>query len=248
MRLKCIGCEALARPVYLAAAQSPHLVDVTMLQIGLHNRPNGLRERLQQMVDEAAEQGYDAVVMAYALCGKATEGLAARGVPLVIPKGHDCITLFLGSREKYAAEQAQCPGTYWYEQDYIERGALSEQPVVLGGASTGTEEDIQKMYATYVKKYGQDNADYLMEVMGAWRSHYERAVYLDLGLGDGAKVEEQARSEAQRRGWRFERMAGDMVLIRRLLEGDWERDFVVLQPGQKIQMTFDDEVIGPADA
>ncbi len=247
MRLKCIGCEALARPVYLAAARSPHLVDVALLKIGLHNQPNGLRARLQEMVDESAEQGYDAVVLAYALCGKATEGLAARKVPLVVPKGHDCITLFLGSRKRYAEQQALCPGTYWYEQDYIERGRLSEQPVVLGGASTGTEEDIQKMYAQYVEKYGQDNADYLMEVMGAWRSHYERAVYLDMGLGNGGEVEEQARAEAERRGWRFERMAGDLALIWRLLEGDWERDFVVLQPGQKIQMTLDEDVIGAED-
>ncbi len=246
MRLKCLGCEALARPVYWAAAHSLHIVDVTLMQIGLHNQPNDLRAHLQQEVDRAAGQGYDAVVMAYALCGKATEGLAARGIPLVIPKGHDCITLFLGSRERYSAQQALCPGTYWYEQDYIERGALSEQPLVLG-ASTGMEEDIQKVYAEYVQKYGQDNADYLMEVMGAWRSHYERAAFVDLGLGDGLAVEERAKAEAMRRGWSFERIAGDMVLIRRLLEGDWERDFVVLKPGQKIQMTFDDEVIGATD-
>ncbi len=246
MRLKCIGCEALARPVYWAAARSPHMVDVTLLKIGLHNQPNDLHARLQHEVDQAAGQGYDAVVMAYALCGKATEGLAAHGVPLVIPKGHDCITLFLGSRERYAEQQSLCPGTYWYEQDYIERGALSEVPLVLGAAS-GTEDDIQAVYAQYVEKYGQDNADYLMEVMGAWRSHYERAVFLELGLGDGSAVEETARAEAERRGWRFERVAGDIVLIRRLLDGDWERDFVVLKPGQKIQMTFDDHVIGAVD-
>jgi hypothetical protein len=35
-----------------------------------------------------------------------------------------------------------------------------------------------------------------------------------------------------------------MVLIRRLLMGDWEKDFLVLQPDQQIKMTYDDEVIG----
>ncbi len=245
MRLKCIGCEALARPIYHAAARSPHMVDVTLLKIGLHNQPANLNALLQQEVDRAEGQGYDAVVMAYALCGKATEGLAARSTRVVVPKGHDCITLFLGSRERYAEQQAQCPGTYWYEPDYIERGALSEQPFVLGAAS-GMEEDVQKMHAQYVEKYGKDNADYLMEVMGAWRSHYQRAVFLDPGLGDGSAVEERAKAEAQRRGWTFERIEADMVLINRLLNGDWERDYVVLEPGQKIQMTFDEDVIGAA--
>jgi hypothetical protein len=34
------------------------------------------------------------------------------------------------------------------------------------------------------------------------------------------------------------------VLIHRLLTGDWEEDFVVLQPGQQVAMTYDHDVIG----
>ena len=39
MKLKCLSCEALTRMVYLCAAQSPHLVDVELVRIGLHNEP-----------------------------------------------------------------------------------------------------------------------------------------------------------------------------------------------------------------
>jgi hypothetical protein len=35
-----------------------------------------------------------------------------------------------------------------------------------------------------------------------------------------------------------------MVLVRRLIEGDWERDFLVLQPGESVAMTYDYEFIG----
>jgi hypothetical protein len=87
-----------------------------------------------------------------------------------------------------------------------------------------------------------------MEVMGAWQSHYKRAVYIDMGLGDGTAVEARAQAEAARRGWVFERMAGDMVLIRRLISGDWQtdpgNDFLVLPPGQQVVMTYDENVIG----
>jgi hypothetical protein len=107
---------------------------------------------------------------------------------------------------------------------------------------------MDKTYAEYVQKYGQDNADYLMEVMGAWQSHYQRAVYIDLGVGNGSAVEAQAQAEASRRGWAFERMAGDLVLIRRLIQGDWgdgeTGDFLILQPGQALSMTYDDNIIG----
>jgi hypothetical protein len=242
MRLKCIACEAVARPVYLAAALSPHIVDVTLLKIGLHNQPSELQERLQAEVNAASSEGYDAIVLGYALCGKAAHGLTAGKVPLVIPKAHDCITLFLGSRDKYNQQQEECAGTYWYEQDYIERGAFADSPFALG-APVGSEQDIRTVYDEYVEKYGKDNADYLMEVMGAWQSHYSRAVFIDTGLGADHPVEGEAKAQAERRGWTYEQMQGDLILIRRLLFGDWKDDFLVVQNGQKISMSYDENVI-----
>ena len=239
LRLKCLACEALARITYLCAAQSPHLVDLTMYEIGLHNRPGELKAKLQAAIDETDPTKYDAVVMVYGLCGQATLGLQARHVPLVIPKAHDCITLFLGDRARYRQAFEQEPGTYWYTSDYIERKASSG--VSLG---TGLEVDLAAVYDEYVEKYGKENADYLMEVMGAWRQHYKRAVYIDNGISAGEAVEAQARGQATQRGWMYERMAGDLVLIRRLMAGDWADDFLVVSPGQESIMTYDDEVIG----
>lgn len=243
MRLKCIACEALARPVYLSAAHSPHIIDVTLLKIGLHNQPGDLQQRLQSEINLASQEGYEAILLAYALCGKATHGLAAADVPVILPKAHDCITLFLGSRDLYNQQQLECPGTYWYEQDYIERGAFSETPFALG-SPTGTEQDIREVYDEYVEKYGKDNADYLMEVMGAWQSHYSRAVFINTGLGTGAPVDDQAKVQAERRGWKYEQMQGNLVLINRLLFGDWGDDFLIVNTGQKVRMTYDENVIG----
>ena len=52
-----------------------------------------------------------------------------------------------------------------------------------------------------------------------------------------------ARDDAERRGWRFEKLAGDVVLVRRLLDGDWERDFLVVRPGERVVMSYDDDVV-----
>jgi len=52
---------------------------------------------------------------------------------------------------------------------------------------SGSDVDLQNVYAQYIQKYGQDNADYLMEVMGAWQQHYQRAAYVDLD-GPGAST------------------------------------------------------------
>jgi hypothetical protein len=238
MRLKCIGCDALARMIYLCAAHSPHLVDIAIYRLGLHRQPTDLQTRLQQEIDATAGQGYDAVVMAYGLCGRATAGLVARDVPVVIPRAHDCITLFLGSRQRYNEQHENKPGTYWYSQDYIERGSTGDSLTALG-AATDDANNIEDEYDRYVQRYGKDNADYLMQVMGAWRSHYQRAAFIDMGIGNSSAVEEKARDEADRRGWTYERIPGDLNLIRRLLDGEWNDDFLVLQPGQTLGMSYD---------
>lgn len=245
MRLRIVSCEVLARPLYLAAARSPHIVDLTLLKQGLHDKPSGLRDRLQDEIDATDPDVYDAIGLAYGLCGGATSALVATRTPVVLPRAHDCITLFLGSRERYAEEFVGHPGTYWYAQDFIERGN-GGSTIAMGAQS---DEARQRTYEEYVAKYGRDNADYLMEALGEWRRHYDRAAFIDLGVGDGSAVERRAREEAAEHGWTFDRLPGDMVLVKRLVDGDWAEDFLVVAPGQHTVQAWDEGVVRaePAD-
>jgi hypothetical protein len=105
---------------------------------------------------------------------------------------------------------------------------------------------LQSQYEAWVAKHGKENADYLMEIMGAWQSHYQRAAFIDMGVSDGSAVEAKAVDEANRRGWTFERVQGDLVLLRKLLDGAWMQnpeDFLVVPPGSQVSATFDDRVI-----
>jgi hypothetical protein len=243
LRLLALTCEVLARSVYLCAARSPHVVDVQLNRRGLHDDPPNLRTILQSQLDGIGEP-YDAVVLAYGLCGGATAGLRAGALPVVVPRAHDCITLFLGSRDRYAAEFTDNPGTYWYVQDYLERtsdgSAFAGVGAVSDAAARATHEE-------YVEKYGEDNAAYLMEMLGGWRSHYDRAAYVDMGVADpagSAAVEARARDDAERRGWAFDKLAGELLLVKRLIDGEWhERDMLVLRPGERLAMSYDDDVI-----
>ena len=246
MKILCIACDAITRPVYLSAATSPHIVDIMLIERGLHNQPEKLRETLQQEIARAKPSTYDAIALAYGLCGQATQGLHAKDIPLVIPRAHDCITLFLGSRERYQNHFENNPGTYWYAHDYIERDDDS-----CGGLSLGSNTEADSLddeFQSYVEKYGVDNAEYLMTIMGAWKKHYQRAAFIDLGIGDSARVKSQAQSQASERGWTYEEIAGDIILIRNLLSGTWENDndpdFLIVPPGHSVEMTFDDAIIG----
>jgi hypothetical protein len=244
LRLRAIGCDILIRPVYLAAATTRNIVDVVDLSAALHVAPATLRQRIQEQID-AVPAGYDAVVLAYGLCGGGTAGIAARQIPVVLTRAHDCITIFLGGRDRYQAQFEAAPGTYWYVADQIDRGnALKGW--LLGDAARA--EDATATYADYVARFGEKNAAYLMETLGEWAQRYERGAFLDTGLGSTG-AEAHARAEAEGRGWRFEKVLADLGLVRRLIDGDWDPDtFQVLQPGEELRMTWDETIIGPVTA
>jgi len=184
------------------------------------------------------EKRYDAIVLGYALCSNSSAGLVARGLPLVLPRAHDCITLYLGSRAAYAEEFTGHPGTYYYTADYYERS--TDGSVVLGATSDAS---LQKSHQEYVEKYGEENAAYLMEVMGGWKAHYNRAAFIAMGVGTDEKAAAAAREQADKNGWAFEQVQGDMVLLRKLIQGEWDDDFLQVAPGEAVAVTYDENIV-----
>jgi len=53
-----------------------------------------MQARLQAAIDKVEERQYDALLMGYGLCNNGIVGLTTKSIPLVIPRGHDCITVF----------------------------------------------------------------------------------------------------------------------------------------------------------
>ena len=96
-------------------------------------------------------------------------------------------------------------------------GSSSAKTIALG--SSADEGEMQAIYEQYVAKYGQDNADYLMEVMGAWQKHYSRAAYIQNIEMPMPDYRQEIREVAGRRGWRFEQLEGRLLIIRDLVEG-----------------------------
>ena len=181
MRLQLILCDMLALPAEHLAAESPHEIIVTDLSASLHVEPLPLRDRIQEHIDriEAEDPEVDAILLGYGLCGGATAGLVAHRVPLVLPRAHDCVTIFLGSRDRYQHEQESTPGTYWFTEDNVKRGNAF-MGALLG--SSERSDGVKATYDEYVEKYGKENADYLMEALGEWQQHYSRGAFLETGF------------------------------------------------------------------
>ncbi len=243
MKIKLVACEALARETYLAAAESPHVVDTQHLSFGLHNTPDELRATIQSAVDAAEGKGYDAIVLGYGLCSRGTADIEARSIPIAVIRMHDCITAFLGSRVRYASEFSAHPGTYYYSPGWIER---KEGDMEQGFVDIHAQHSAEH-YREYVEKYGEDNAKFLIEQEQQWFSHYTRAAFINMGLGDVDHYRRFTQDLAADRGWEYSEIDGDISLIKRLLEGDWDtEDILVIQPGEKIAESFDDKILKSA--
>jgi len=107
-----IACAVLGADLRRAADRLGLAVDFRFLEAGLHERPDRLNHKLQEAIDAAsADGGAERIVIGYGVCGRGTIGIRSGPIPLVIPKVHDCIAMFLGGPEAYRREFAAQPGT-----------------------------------------------------------------------------------------------------------------------------------------
>ncbi len=240
MKIKLISCEALAREFYASAALSPHVVDAQLMPFGLHNTPDDLRAAIQDAVDACEGKDYDAIILGYGLCSRGTAGIKARSVPIVIPRMHDCITAFLGSRARYTTEFGANPGTYYYSPGWIER---KEGDMEQGFIDIHDQHYAQR-YQEYVEKYGEENAKFLIDQEKQWTVNYTRAAFINMGIGDIERYRQFTQDLARDRGWEYRELEGDISFITRLAHGDWDtEDFLTVPPGQTITESFDDLIL-----
>jgi len=225
MRFQFIVCKVLQREAYLCASRSIHVVDVVVMPQGLHNQPDRLRDEVQKALTRMADahgRPYDASLLGYGLCSNGVAGIQC-GIPLVIPRAHDCITLLLGSKESYKQYFDTHQGIYWYSAGWIENNL---QP---------GRERREQTYREYFEKYGEDNAEYLMEMEQTWMKEYSWATYIDWELPASADYRKYTRECADYLCWNFDEVKGKSGLLMKLVNGEWdENEFLVVQPGRKI--------------
>lgn len=227
-----ISCHVLWREISSLAARSRHTLFPHFLKQGLHNTPDTLRQEVQAAIDSADKDEYDAILIGYGLCGKGIEGVQARSKPLVLMRGHDCITFLLGSKERYQEYFDAHPGTYWYSPGWIETSLMPGK------------ERYDKIYESYREKYGEEAATFLMESEQSWIKQYKRAAYVDWQLGDSPACLEYTRQCAEWLGWEMDCLAGNPRLMQNFLDGNWDaEDFLIVQPGETIFASHDARVL-----
>ena len=250
MRLKLIACKALFRELSYVSALTDNMIDITWMRQGYHTEPELLHKLLQEEID-AIEEGtdphsyrirarkgeedpkdFDAILLGYGLCSNAVAGIRARKHRLVIPRAHDCITLFLGSKERYASCFKEIPGCYWYTASWIENGGVPGK------------ERYERMKERYEEMgYDEETVEYLIEALDGLKN-YHNAAFVRMPFGDNDRYSAQTKESAEYLGWDYHELTGDLNLLERFVAGDWnEEDFLILKPGETAVQSVDEKVI-----
>ncbi|TFG62765.1 MAG: DUF1638 domain-containing protein [Spirochaetales bacterium] len=230
-----IACGVLRYDIPPAAEKAGVQITAEYLPGGLHASPAELRKRLQESVDRVSAEGaaggnnYSRIALGYGLCGRGTVDLKARGIPLAVPRVHDCISLFLGSDAAYRKEFSDAPGTYYFSAGWYEEQV---QPKQAGQERiTSKEDEIYRLKrGELTEKYGEKNADAILTFLDSWKQNYSRAAFIDTGSGEPEKYADHARAMAQEFGWKYKRIEGTQDILEKLLKAGESTDDILLVP------------------
>jgi len=208
-----VACRVMA-PELESIRGATDGVEIRYVDQSLHRTPQKMAPLLQEQIDQAADYAGQ-IVLGYGLCSYGIEGVIARRQGLVVPRAHDCIALFLGSLAAYNQAFSERPGTY-----YLTPGWVAERKDPLG------------IMESYVPKYGEDTARWVMEEE---LRHYTHILLIDTGVGDLAPLRERARKNARFFGKEYQEIPATLAYLRKIVHGPHtDEDFFFFKPGETV--------------
>lgn len=208
MKTAIIACKTIELELRAAMTAAGCSLDVFWLEQGLHNAPEKLHNRLQEILDSL--EGYERVLLVMGFCGNSVLGIRS-SAELILPKTDDCIGLVLGS----CARKREYPGSL-----FLTRGWLDG------------EHSMWWEYRRSLERYGPRRTDRIFDAM---LRNYRNVILVDTGCFDPGPARQEVDHIAET--FRLEPLTvgGDLGYLNRLLTGPWDpSEFIILPPGRPL--------------
>lgn len=213
MNTAILACNTIADELASAMNKTASTYPIHWIDSKLHIKPERLKEELQSKIDGI--QDAETIILAFGLCGNGLLGLTSRNARLVIPRTEDCISLLLGSQKRRTALMSDAP------RYYLTKGWL-ESP-----------NSIAEEYQYCVNRFGRQKGLNLMRTM---LKEYRYFTFVETYCYDSSPYIAKSKSLARKLGMAHQIIDGSDRFFKKLLSGPWDDEFIILQPGQSIQL------------
>lgn len=208
-----IACRVMETELDTLLPPDNETVVVRYLDQNLHRTPEKMPGKIQAEIERVADFAGQ-IVLGYGLCSNGIVGVKALRQDVYIPRVHDCISLLMGSRTRYARAFRERPGAYYLTPGWVVR----------------EKDPIGMMEKEYAPKMGRETAEWgIREEL----KHYTHIVLINTGIGDIPRLRERAKKNAHFLNKEYDEVIGSTAFFQKILFGPYdETEFIRLRPGE----------------
>lgn len=208
-----IACDSLRE--YVEAAQKRAHTDYPVLFMDkkYHRDPAEMREHLIKTLRDLPES-VETVLAAMGFCGGSWDGVETP-CRLVLPRIDDCVSLLLQTGDRPVSDLKSAKHLYVRARDPADESFKS----IFEKLTADKDEETKR-------RYHED-----------WKSYYDCISIMDTGLNDCLRPGylEAVKRDADWLDAGVEFVKGGTYLIEKLLRGEWDKQFLVLEPGSRVK-------------
>jgi hypothetical protein len=213
-----IACRVMEPELEALRFVAPE-IEIIYLEQGLHRTPKKLPGMIQERIDQVGSYATD-IVLGYGLCSNGLVGVTARRQKLIVPRCHDCISLFLGSSARYQKAFHDHPGTYYLTPGWVKK---NQDPL-------GTYQE------EYLPKYGEKTA--LWAIRESLKN-YTHIALINSGMQGIEMLRRRAKENAAFFNLAYIEFCGNQSYFKKIISGSIQGDdFLQLEPGETITQSL----------
>lgn len=209
---RIIACSSLREYVEYAQKKVGTDHPVHYLDRKYHRDPAEMRSRVIETIKDLPEDT-ETVLVAMGFCGGSWEGVSAP-CRIVLPRVDDCVSLLLQTGDEPRSDLKMPKHLYVRALD-----PSTESFRRIFDSLTADEDDETR------RRYHED-----------WKSYYDCVSIIDTGINDCRRKDyfDTVKRDADWLDARTEYVPGGAHLIEKLLRGEWDEQFLVLEPNMTV--------------